>query len=173
MNYFSSVARRCTRARQGYGGYNNSVSRIETGSKGQQKNEIERLRRGINEEQYQFVMRCRQKREQLSLEQINDNTNTDDIKERSCAPLVCFGPPGTGKTLTIAHAVLDALSVNPEARILVCAPAPYAADVILDRIVHEHPKYFCNSTPCTNVYCRIDDPRRAMSEKMDSITPFT
>ena len=175
-NYFSrcrAALCACATLKVGYGDYNNSVSRIETGSKGQQKNEIERLRRGINEEQYQFVMRCRQKREQLSLEQINDNTNTDDIKERSCAPLVCFGPPGTGKTLTIAHAVLDALSVNPEARILVCAPAPYAADVILDRIVHEHPKYFSNSTPCTNVYCRIDDPRRAMSEKMDSITPFT
>ena len=140
-------------------------------------NEIERLQRGINEEQYEFVMRCRRKREQLSLDGINSNNNANNannnIKERTVAPLVCFGPPGTGKTLTIAHAVLDALSINPDARILVCAPAPYAADVILDRIVREHPKYFRNTTASTNVYCRIDDPRRAMSEKMGSITPFS
>ena len=140
-------------------------------------NEIERLQRGINEEQYEFVMRCRRKREQLSLEGINSNNNANNannnIKERTVAPLVCFGPPGTGKTLTIAHAVLDALSINPDARILVCAPAPFAADVILDRIVREHPKYFRNTTASTNVYCRIDDPRRAMSEKMGSITPFS
>ncbi|CAL6330124.1 unnamed protein product [Bathycoccus prasinos] len=137
-------------------------------------NEIERLQCGINEEQYEFVMRCRRKREQLSLEGINSNNNANNnIKERTVAPLVCFGPPGTGKTLTIAHAVLDALSINPDARILVCAPAPFAADVILDRIVREHPKYFRNTTASTNVYCRIDDPRRAMSEKMGSITPFS
>jgi len=140
-------------------------------------NEIERLQRGINEKQYEFVMRCRRKREQLSLEGINSNNNANNannnIKERTVAPLVCFGPPGTGKTLTIAHAVLDALSINPDARILVCAPAPYAADVILDRIIREHPKYFRNTTASTNVYCRIDDPRRAMSEKMGSITPFS
>jgi len=137
--------------------------------------EIERLRRGINDEQYEFVMRCRRKREVLSLEQSKRENETNasvNIKGRTVAPLVCFGPPGTGKTLTIAHAVLDALSINPDARILVCAPAPYAADVILDRIIREHPKYFHNTTASTNVYCRIDDPRRAMSEKMGSITPF-
>ena len=137
--------------------------------------EIERLRRGINDEQYEFVMRCRRKREVLSLEQSKRENETNasvNIKGRTVAPLVCFGPPGTGKTLTIAHAVLDALSINPDARILVCAPAPYAADVILDRIILEHPKYFHNTTASTNVYCRIDDPRRAMSEKMGSITPF-
>ena len=137
--------------------------------------EIERLRRGINDEQYEFVMRCRRKREVLSLEQSKRENETNasvNIKGRTVAPLVCFGPPGTGKTLTIAHAVLDALSINPDARILVCAPAPYAADVILDRIILEHPKYFHNTTASTNVYCRIDDPRRAMNEKMGSITPF-
>ena len=137
--------------------------------------EIERLRRGINDEQYEFVMRCRRKREVLSLEQSKRENETNasvNIKGLTVAPLVCFGPPGTGKTLTIAHAVLDALSINPDARILVCAPAPYAADVILDRIILEHPKYFHNTTASTNVYCRIDDPRRAMSEKMGSITPF-
>ena len=94
-NYFSrcrAALCACATLKVGYGGYyNNSVSRIETGSKGK-KNEIERLRRGINEEQYHLDA-LSTKREQLSLEQINDNTNTDDIKNaparRSCvSPLV-------------------------------------------------------------------------------------
>ena len=56
--------------------------------------------------------------EGINSNNIANNAN-NNIKERTVAPLVCFGPPGTGKTLTIAHAVLDALSINPDARILV------------------------------------------------------
>jgi len=120
---------------------------------------------GINAEQQSFVKRCSLKRQML-LQRGSD-------PDAPLTPVILIGPPGTGKTLTIAHAVLDALRQDPEARILVCAPSPFAADVVLDRIVKEHPKYFDGTIASPMVFLRIDDPRRGESEKMQSITAFS
>ncbi|KAF5356601.1 hypothetical protein D9758_008284 [Tetrapyrgos nigripes] len=49
-------------------------------------------------------------------------------------PFVVFGPPGTGKTVTIVEAIRQLLALNPEARILACAPNNSAADIIASRL---------------------------------------
>ena len=43
-------------------------------------------------------------------------------------------PPGTGKTVTVVAAVVAVLATQPDARVLVCAPAPFAADVACARL---------------------------------------
>ena len=49
-------------------------------------------------------------------------------------PYCAFGPPGTGKTVTVVAAVVAVLATQPDARVLVCAPAPFAADVACARL---------------------------------------
>ena len=49
-------------------------------------------------------------------------------------PYCCFGPPGTGKTVTNVAAALAVLLQDPDARLLLCAPAPFAADVVCSRL---------------------------------------
>ncbi|TFK41414.1 P-loop containing nucleoside triphosphate hydrolase protein [Crucibulum laeve] len=51
-------------------------------------------------------------------------------------PFVVFGPPGTGKTVTIVEAMQQILLLNPEARILACAPNNSAADLIAQKLVN-------------------------------------
>ncbi|KAF8055841.1 MOV10L1 [Scenedesmus sp. PABB004] len=46
------------------------------------------------------------------------------------APLVLHGPPGTGKSATVCELVLQFRRVHPGARVLCCAPANYAADLL-------------------------------------------
>ncbi|KAJ7255409.1 P-loop containing nucleoside triphosphate hydrolase protein [Mycena rebaudengoi] len=49
-------------------------------------------------------------------------------------PFVIFGPPGTGKTVTMVEAIRQVLSVDPQARVLACAPSNSAADLIASRL---------------------------------------
>ena len=49
-------------------------------------------------------------------------------------PFLIFGPPGTGKTVTLVEAVKQLVLRDVEARILVCAPTNYAADLICERL---------------------------------------
>ena len=60
------------------------------------------------------------------------------VADRDGAPLgppyCAFGPPGTGKTVTVAAAVVAVLATQADAHVLVCAPAPFAADVACARL---------------------------------------
>ncbi|OSX63564.1 hypothetical protein POSPLADRAFT_1045879 [Postia placenta MAD-698-R-SB12] len=56
-------------------------------------------------------------------------------KPMGSAPFVIFGPPGTGKTVTMVEAIRQVLRVNPNARVLACAPSNSAADLIASRFL--------------------------------------
>ena len=49
-------------------------------------------------------------------------------------PYCVLGPPGTGKTMTVVAAATAVLATQPDARVLLCAPAAFAADVICSRM---------------------------------------
>ncbi|XP_071447194.1 putative helicase MOV-10 [Hetaerina americana] len=55
------------------------------------------------------------------------------------APYLLFGPPGTGKTVTIVEAILQVLSRDENAHVLVAAPSNAAADVVSSRILNHLP----------------------------------
>ena len=54
-------------------------------------------------------------------------------------PYCVLGPPGTGKTLTVVSAAAAVLESDPNARILLCAPAAFAADVLCSRLAELAP----------------------------------
>lgn len=49
-------------------------------------------------------------------------------------PYVLFGPPGTGKTVTVVEAAVSVFRADPDALILLCAPTPFAADILCSRV---------------------------------------
>ena len=58
----------------------------------------------------------------------------DSHRGRIGPPYCVLGPPGTGKTLTVVSAAAAVLESDPNARILLCAPAAFAADVLCSRL---------------------------------------
>jgi helicase MOV-10 len=61
----------------------------------------------------------------------------DNIVYRGCgkiAPYIIFGPPGTGKTVTVIEMIRQAHQLDPNRKILVCAPSNTAADLIVERL---------------------------------------
>lgn len=67
-------------------------------------------------------------------------------------PYIVFGPPGTGKTITIVEAILQMKDFNASKKILVCAPANAACDMIADRLLE---------------YCNKEELIRVLSETVD------
>ena len=53
---------------------------------------------------------------------------------RGVSPYCVLGPPGTGKTVTVVAAAAAALASDPRARVLLVAPAAFAADVVCSRL---------------------------------------
>ena len=112
----------------------------------------------LNDEQYEFLKKIF--RGENALIKNHQRTINERRYQRYCNFLI--GPPGSGKPLTIANAVLATLYNKSNARIIVCAPAPYAADVVLDRILSIYSKYASSTydIPDPGIFCRIDDLRR-------------
>jgi hypothetical protein len=79
------------------------------------------------------------------------------------APHVLFGPPGTGKTMTLVECALH-LFHSSSGTILLCAPTPFAADLLCSRLAGH------GITPADMV--RINDPRRGQAEVKSDVLPF-
>ena len=79
------------------------------------------------------------------------------------APHVLFGPPGTGKTMTLVECALH-LFHGSSGTILLCAPTPFAADLLCSRLAGH------GITPADMV--RINDARRGQAEVKSDVLPF-
>lgn len=66
-------------------------------------------------------------------------------------PYIVFGPPGTGKTVTIVEAILQIMNKTSK-KILVCAPANAACDLLAEKLVP---------------YCKKSDLFRVVSNTVD------
>jgi len=80
------------------------------------------------------------------------------------APHVLFGPPGTGKTMTLVELTLHLYRARK--RVLLCAPAPFAADLLCSRIAA------MESTITKADMARVNDPRRTTAEVKSDVLPF-
>ncbi|KAI6174200.1 hypothetical protein M3Y98_01164300 [Aphelenchoides besseyi] len=56
------------------------------------------------------------------------------------APFILFGPPGTGKTRTISATISCLLEMNPNIRILLCAPSNMAANRLAEKLLEDCPE---------------------------------
>ena len=78
-------------------------------------------------------------------------------------PHVLHGPPGTGKTLTVVETALQLLMTRPHAKLLLCAPSPFAADILCSRL--------SAIAPDVGIL-RVSDPRRAAATVKEDVLPF-
>lgn len=76
------------------------------------------------------------------------------------APFVVYGPPGTGKSTTLVGLTLQLFTARK--RVLLCAPAPFAADLLCSRLA---------AAGATGL-ARLNDPRRAASSVKSDVAPF-
>jgi hypothetical protein len=67
--------------------------------------------------------------------------------------------------MTVAETIAQVLRAQPRAHILVCAPAPFAADVLTSKLVTQHG---LNAKQLV----RINDPRRDEKSVKEDVRPF-
>ena len=83
-----------------------------------------------------IVAHLNHEQQQVVRDVLNGNATCVDESGMSLGPPYCvLGPPGTGKTMTLVAAAAAVLTTCPNARLLLCAPAAFAADVICSRLV--------------------------------------
>ncbi|KAL4423314.1 hypothetical protein ABPG77_006109 [Micractinium sp. CCAP 211/92] len=79
-------------------------------------------------------------------------------------PYALFGPPGTGKTVTLVECALQLLETYDHARLLLCAPQNYSADLL------------CSSLAAAGLgpeeVLRLNDPRRPAFTAKEDVLPF-
>ncbi|PRW57862.1 helicase MOV-10 [Chlorella sorokiniana] len=80
-------------------------------------------------------------------------------------PYALFGPPGTGKTVTLVECALQLLQAYPHARLLLCAPLNYSADLL------------CSALAAAGLgsgdMLRLNDPRRPPFTVKEDVLPFS
>lgn len=81
------------------------------------------------------------------------------------APYIVFGPPGTGKTVTIVEAILQIKKRLQSARILVCAPANAACDMLTLKLIQH------NCT--TKELIRVHSESRDWESVPEDVKPFS
>ncbi|KAI9349173.1 P-loop containing nucleoside triphosphate hydrolase protein [Obelidium mucronatum] len=79
-------------------------------------------------------------------------------------PYLVWGPPGTGKTRTVIEAIFQIITLQPDARILACAPSHSAADTLTLRL-----KKFLSP----QLLLRFNPPTRPSSEVPGEILAYT
>ncbi|KAL2650062.1 hypothetical protein R1flu_018190 [Riccia fluitans] len=79
-------------------------------------------------------------------------------------PYIILGPPGTGKTVTVVECILEVLAKDPSARLCVCAPSNYAADILCSGIAA--------GGVDRSVMWRMNDPRRNRASVKVDVSPF-
>ena len=75
----------------------------------------------LNEKQHDFVSMCLSRTIHPSMDRVRE-------------PMLLTGPAGVGKTRTLYAAINQILDLNPNNRILVCAPSHTAANVLTQRL---------------------------------------
>ena len=84
------------------------------------------------------------------------------------APYIVWGPPGTGKTLTLVECVARVLESDKDAKILLAAPAPYAADILCSRLAQR-----MRFVASNDELLRINDERRMPESVKADVRPFS
>nr|XP_053649516.1 putative helicase mov-10-B.1 isoform X2 [Cherax quadricarinatus] len=80
------------------------------------------------------------------------------------APYIVFGPPGTGKTVTIVEAIKQVYKVQPQSRVLACAPSNAAADLIAQRLLeHVSKRHMIRMHAASRQLVTIPDKLREIS----------
>ncbi|KAK9799412.1 hypothetical protein WJX73_005424 [Symbiochloris irregularis] len=74
-----------------------------------------------------------------------------------------FGPPGTGKTVTLVEGALQVLHQEPQARLLLCAPSNYSADLLAAALL---------AAGQADVIVRLNDPRRPPAQVHLDVLPM-
>ena len=82
-------------------------------------------------------------------------------------PYTVWGPPGTGKTLTIIECVTRLLSGDSTCRILLSAPAPFAADILCSRLAERVPSLTAAQL------VRVNDERRLPDQVKSDVRRFS
>ncbi|EIE26144.1 P-loop containing nucleoside triphosphate hydrolase protein [Coccomyxa subellipsoidea C-169] len=78
-------------------------------------------------------------------------------------PFALFGPPGTGKTVTLVECALQVLKREPAAKLLLCAPQNYSADLLASALSAKVP---------TSDMLRLNDPRRPPNQVKADVLPY-
>ncbi|BDA50870.1 probable helicase MOV-10 at C-terminar half [Coccomyxa sp. Obi] len=78
-------------------------------------------------------------------------------------PFALFGPPGTGKTVTLVECALQVLKRDPAAKLLLCAPQNYSADLLASALSGKVP---------VGDMIRLNDPRRPPNQVKADVLPY-
>ncbi|DBA76409.1 TPA: hypothetical protein ACH3X1_010114 [Trebouxia sp. C0004] len=78
-------------------------------------------------------------------------------------PLTLFGPPGTGKTVTLVECALQVYSSMKGARLLMCAPQNFSADLLF--------KALSAAGITTDYMIRLNDPRVPPTQVQEDVRP--
>ena len=81
------------------------------------------------------------------------------------SPYIIWGPPGTGKTLTVIETCVELLRRRSDAKILLAAPAAFAADILCSRLA-QRVKF------STSELLRVNDIRRTVESVKPDVLPY-
>ncbi|KAK9825126.1 hypothetical protein WJX81_000626 [Elliptochloris bilobata] len=76
-------------------------------------------------------------------------------------PFALFGPPGTGKTITLVECALQVLIAEPDAHVLLTAPANFSADLLASALAA--------AGVSKGELLRLNDPRRPINQAKEDV----
>ncbi|KAK9834613.1 hypothetical protein WJX74_005750 [Apatococcus lobatus] len=113
---------------------------------------------------FQEVGQCRLNAEQrLAVASVMSRAGGD-------MPFALFGPPGTGKTVTLVECALQLLKTEHHARLLLCAPQNYSADLLCSALAAARQGLGPNKEPRM---LRLNDPRLPPNQTKDDVIKWS